>query len=277
MNNITFVIFTYNEEKRISYVIRNFIKYGEVFIMDDGSTDRTKEISEELGAKFFLRPKTDKAYVENQEIFDFVKSKVQTDYIYWGFADNLAPKTLVEKFVEIANKNIYKRVNAPLYSYLWGNVKNYAVKFYGLVFFHKDFLDLSDNRIHGMGKFLGTEEQSIDLPNNEKYALYHFSTYNITKFIPAHLCYAEAEAMQRFGSGEKFSTKKMLVDMAKTFYTWGKFIKGRGVLALIIPLNYVFFRLMMYTRLFELENNITIDSIEKTYSDVKDKMLDEIK
>lgn len=276
MNNITFVIFTYNEEKRISYVIRNFIKYGEVFIMDDGSTDRTKEISEELGAKVFLRPKTGKAYVENQETFDFVKSKVKTGYIYWGFADNIAPKILVEKFIELANQNIYKKINGASYSYLWGNVKNYAVRFYGTVIFHKDFFDFTDNCIHSTGKFIGTDNQIFSLPNNEKYALHHFSTYNISKFVPAHLRYAEAEAMQRFEAGEKFSVKKMLVDMAKTFFTWGKFIKRRSVLVLIIPFNYVFFRLMMYTKLFELENNITIDSIEKNYSEVKEKMLKEL-
>ena len=50
-NNITFVIFTYNEEKRIEYPIRNFINYGNVIIIDNFSTDKTKEIAEKLWAK----------------------------------------------------------------------------------------------------------------------------------------------------------------------------------------------------------------------------------
>ena len=48
MSNITFALFTYNEEKRISFAIKNLIKYGEVVIMDGGSTDKTKEIAEAM-------------------------------------------------------------------------------------------------------------------------------------------------------------------------------------------------------------------------------------
>jgi len=276
MNNITFVIFTYNEEKRISYVIRNFIKYGEVFIMDDGSTDRTKEISEKLGAKYFIRPKIDNIQAENQEMFNFVKSKVKADYIYWGYADNIAPKTLLEKLVEVSVQNKFKRIFIPLYTYLWGNVKNYALKSYTPFVFHKDFIDFADNHIHGMGKFLGTKEQLLKLPNKEEYALRHFSTYNLNKFVQAHLNYADIEALGRFQSGEKFSTIKMFIEMAK-YYFWGRRAGKNGALVRIVSLNYAFFRLMVYTRLFELENNITLDSIEENYSKEKEKFLEEYK
>ena len=37
MNNITFVIFTYNEEKRIERVIKNLKDYGTVLIADNKS------------------------------------------------------------------------------------------------------------------------------------------------------------------------------------------------------------------------------------------------
>jgi glycosyltransferase involved in cell wall biosynthesis len=47
-NNITFVLFAYNEEKRIEYPIRNFIKYGEVIVIDNFSTDKTKKVAEQL-------------------------------------------------------------------------------------------------------------------------------------------------------------------------------------------------------------------------------------
>lgn len=276
MSNISFVIFTYNEEKRISYVIQNFIKYGDVIILDDGSTDKTQEISENLGAQYFIRPKMDNIQTENQQMFNFVKSKVKTDYIYWGYADNIAPKTLVEKLVEISTQNKFKRIFVPLYTYLWGNVKNYALKSYTPFVFHKDFIDFTDNRIHGMGKFLGAKEQLLKLPNKEKYALRHFSTYNLNKFVQAHLRYAEIEALGRFKAGEKFSTIKMLIVMAK-YYFWGRCIWKNGPLTQIVPLNYAFFRLMTYTKLFELENNITINSIEENYSKAKEKMLEEYK
>lgn len=273
MNNISFVIFTYNEEKRISYVIKNFIKHGEVLIMDGGSTDKTQEVAEQLGAKFFSRPSSGKVYVENQEIFNFVKEKINSDYIYWGYADNIAPKTLLEKMIDVANKKNYKIIYIPLYTYLWGNTKNFVLKIRTPFLFHKNFMDFSDNLIHGMGKFTGDKKQILKLPNKEKYALRHFSTYNIDKFVQAHLRYAEEEAREMFNSGIRFKRINMLFSMAKYFFIWGRFgIKNKS-LSLIVPLNYAFFRAMVYSKLFELENKITLDSIEENYSKKKEEML----
>ena len=43
----------------------------------------------------------------------------------------------------------------------------------------------------------------------------------------------------------------------------------------MIVLNYAFFRLMAYTKLYELENGITLDSIESKYSEKKEEILRE--
>lgn len=116
--NISFVVFTFNEEKRIEYIIKNFIAYGEVLIMDDGSTDRTKEISERLGATYILRPKTKSITVENQEMFDFVKKTAKNDWIYWGMSDQMMPKKLLDKLAELSDQARYKYVYLPFYTYL---------------------------------------------------------------------------------------------------------------------------------------------------------------
>ena len=274
MSNISFVFFTRNEEKRIAYAIRNCIKYGDVLVLDGGSTDRTKEISESLGAKSLFRPPSDKPQVETQENFNFIKDNIKTDWIYWGYVDNIAPKTLLEKMAEISNQDKIKMVYISLYTYLWGNTNVIAHKGYTGFFFHKDFMDFSKNYIHGMGQFTGNRDQLLKLPNKDTYALKHFSTYNINKFVSGYMWYAEAEAAEKHARGEKFSVFKTLAAMLR--YCW---IYRRGYrsesLGLIIALSYAFSRLMTYARLYELENNITLDSIEKNYSIAKEKMLEE--
>ena len=75
MGNINFVIFTRNEEKRIGYVIRNLIKYGEVIVFDDLSGDKTQEIVEGLGAKFITRP--GKIAAEDERTYLFVRQYVK--------------------------------------------------------------------------------------------------------------------------------------------------------------------------------------------------------
>ncbi len=274
-NNLTFILFAYNEEKRISYVIKNFINYGEVFILDGGSTDRTQEIAESLGAKFFVRPENKSPFMETEENFAFIKSIITTEWIYWGYTDNIAPKTLVEKMVEISKQDIIKSVNIPLYTYLWGNTKEYAHKSYAPFLYHKDYIDFKNNHIHGLGKFTGTKAQQIFLEDEEAYALKHFSTYTLTKFISGHLRYAETEALQKFEKGEKFNLLKMFAAMIRYAYIYGKHSYKNGTLGLLIVLNYMVFRLMTYTRLYELENEITLTSVEENYSKVKEKILED--
>lgn len=272
MNNVTFIIFTYNEERRLPYTIRNFIDYGTVVILDGGSTDNTKDIAEKMGAKFFTRP-INTANVEHQENLDFIKNKIDTDWIYWGYVDNIAPKTLVEKIVEIANKNEAKFVNIPMHTYMWGNTENCVLKSHGPFLFHKDYVDFSNNYIHGFGKFLGSKKENIFLENNEKYTLKHFSTYNINKFVNGHLKYAEYEAGEKYQRGEKFSVIKMLLAMLRYCWIYRRSLKNLK-LGLIIILGYSFFRLMTYAKLYELENSITIDSIENNYGKSKEKILE---
>lgn len=274
MSNITFVLFTYNEEKRIEYAIRNFVNYGDVILMDGGSTDRTQEIAENLGARFFLRPDVSKPQVETQMNFDFIKSIIKTDWIYWGYVDNIAPKTLLERLLEISRQDIYKLVHVPLYTYLWGNVRHYVQKSFSPFFFHKEFMDYQDNYIHGMGKFLGSKEQVLKLPNKPEYALRHFSTYNMHKFILGHLRYAETEAHEKWERGEKFSGMKMMAAFFRYWWIYRKSLRS-GMLGVIILLSYASFRLMAYATLYELERGITLDSIEDAYSKVKEDILSE--
>ena len=273
MSNLTFALFAYNEEKRIAYAIKNFIKYGEVIILDGGSTDRTKEIAESMGAKFYSRPPSTGPFVETQVNFDFLKSKITTEWVYWGYMDNTAPKTLVEKMIEISNQDKYKIAVIPMYAYLWGDLRAYALKSYAPFLFHKDFVDFTDNYIHGLGKFLGTEEQKLTLPNESRYALIHFSTYNTSKFVGGFMRYADTEAQQKFKTGKKFSVTIMLAAMVRYFWIYIRYCYKLGALGLIITLNNVFYRVMTYARLYELEKGITLESVEENYSKEKEKML----
>ena len=54
MPNISVVIITFNEEKNIEQCIRSVSKVAdEIIVVDSYSTDKTEEISKNLGAIFF--------------------------------------------------------------------------------------------------------------------------------------------------------------------------------------------------------------------------------
>lgn len=270
-NNITFAVLAYNEEKRIAHAVKNLRNYGDVVILDGGSMDRTKEIAESLGATFLSRPETTKPYVESEQNFAFLKQAAKTDWIYWGYADNLLPKKLLEKMVEITNQDTYKIVYAPLHTYLWGNTDNYVQKSGIPVLFHRDHIDFSHERIHSMGDFTGTKEQALSL-TGEEYAVQHFSVYDMRKFVMGHMRYAEVEAGEKFAAKKKFSLFKMFGAMIRYMWIYRRSILG-GDLGIIILFYYAFFRLMAYTKLYELEHDITIPNVERKYEVIKEKLM----
>ena len=51
MLDLTAIILARNEEQNIGPCIRSMLFAGEVLVIDDGSTDRTVEIAESLGAR----------------------------------------------------------------------------------------------------------------------------------------------------------------------------------------------------------------------------------
>ena len=108
-SNVTFVLFAKNEERRIVFPLKNFSEFGDVVILDGGSTDKTQELAEAMGARFLLRPNITSANVENTENLEFIKKHITTDWIYWGYVDNVAPLSLVKKMVEILRKIATKK------------------------------------------------------------------------------------------------------------------------------------------------------------------------
>lgn len=277
MNNITFAIFTFNEEGRVASVIRNFINYGNVCIFDDGSTDNTKMICEDLGAKYFLRPRIGEAIVENENIYDFVKKNCETDWIFWGSADNIIPKTLLEKMKEISvMQEKYKYVLLPWHTYLWGRVSEPIYQGYEGRFFRKDYMDFANNKIHGVGRFLGTSEEILRLPNRKEYAVCHFSEYDVKKFVLGHLNYADIEASQRYESGERPAFWKTFGSMIRYFSMYFRDGWRAGLLGFDIAMMYAFFRLFVFFRLYELDRRVSLKSIREEYNKEKEKIIQEI-
>ena len=56
-HNICFIIPAFNEEKRISKIILNLRKLGEVIVIDDFSSDKTNLIAKKSGAKVIKQKK----------------------------------------------------------------------------------------------------------------------------------------------------------------------------------------------------------------------------
>lgn len=271
MDNISFVIFTKNEEKRIGYIVRNFIKYGEVLIFDDSSDDNTKVVAEGLGAKFITRPT--EIMPDTEAMFAFINKFISNGWVFYGCADHILPVELLEKMREISLQNKIKYVEVPIFTYLWGDTVYPVHKGYNCRFFRKDSIDFSNNHFHGLGQFTGTKDEVLTLPMKEKYAIHHYSLYDLRKFVSKHLSYAEIEAQEKFERNKKFNVFLMIGAMVRYFVLFYKYSFKNGIRGFNVAMLYAFFRFMVYFRLYEIENGLNLDSIEAEFVKSKNEIL----
>lgn len=271
--NITFAIPVYNEEKRMPLIIKNLKDYGRIVFLDGGSNDESEKIASKANIEFYRRPESSAPYVETKETVDFLFTKLLTEWFCWGYADNLIPKKTLEAIVEISKGSSYKIVYAPLHTYLWGFTKYPSHQSYIPILVHKDYINFSNARIHSMGDFTGTKKEKLYLPNTAEYAVQHFSVYNSRKFILGHMRYAETEAEEKHAAGKKFTLLRMFVSILYYMIIYGRYALRNGKIGILIVLHYATFRLMAFTRLFELSNNINLDTIGEKYQVEQEKFL----
>jgi glycosyltransferase involved in cell wall biosynthesis len=278
MKNITFILFSYNDAHRIEYVIKNVLPYGEVIVFDDHSTDTTQAIVEKMGVPFIVRPKTKQPFIETEETFLFVKQHIKTPWLYWGWTDNLLTKNLLEKMVELSNQSRYVRIFLPVYTYMWGNINKPMMKAKYGCFFMPEHISFKGNYIHHFGETLGGRDKEFALPYDEDAAIYHFSLYNMEKFVIGHLRYANEEANYKLQSGSRkfslFYTFGSMFNYFRLFYLNGGW--KMGMIGFLNGLLFMFSRLMVATRMYELEHGITLEQQEAEYRKGKERILKEI-
>ena len=271
--DVTFVIFTYNEEHRLPYVLRAIHGYGDIMIIDNWSTDRTIEVAKKYTPFVFQRDKV--PFTESEESVKYVFERAKTNWFYWGYADELLPRPLVEKMADVSLQDRYKIVWIRRKNYNYGGVN--LQNGLALRFFRKGAIDFRGNQIGRFGKVVVSENEVVTFPQTDAYSIHHFSTYNLEKFERSHSGYSTEEAKANLSLGRHFSGFKLIVKPIYYFlrymivggaWRWG----WRG---LIITAQYCFYFFNIQAKMWEMEHGVTAESIESKYSEIKENILKE--
>lgn len=98
---ITSAIITLNEERNIERCIRSVLPFSdEVVVLDAFSTDKTKEICENLGVKFIQREWEGYAQSKN-----FLNAQASSDYIFSIDADEAVDAELSKAIIDVKKQN----------------------------------------------------------------------------------------------------------------------------------------------------------------------------
>lgn len=248
-NQITFVIFTYNEEKRIENVIKDLKDFGSILLADDGSTDSTIEIANKYGCSIYRREDFGYGYVENQPLVNRIYELVETDWIYWGFADEMLDKEALKAIKEVVSKCKYKIINIDRKNYFMGRFCYNMFHSRTNKCFTKGSIDFSENKIHGFGKELVSKEHIYVLPS--KYFVHHFISNNTSSYINVINRYTEEDTERAC------STSWMLFGFSIYFFLrlfCKNYLIGKGFKAGVE--GGIFFLLMYFYSIVKLIKNV---------------------
>lgn len=271
-SNITFLIFAYNEEKRIEYPIRCFLPYGEVIVVDNFSSDNTCAVAKKCGARVIQYK--NQGWVETEKEADFVFKHVKTDWVFWGFADEIVPKTCLDLYRAISRQLRYKIVIQKKKTLLFDPKSEFLACDVTVNFFRKDSIDFSNNIIHQTGKFASHVKPSeiLYLPPIDEYSVYHFSGYTTESIVSNFNIYSTIDAKSI--SSHHLSIK-LIIDPIITFFLTYLYRGAykHGIKGFIVSMQFMFYTFLSLAKAYELHNNIDPKSIEKKFIESKNLLL----
>ncbi len=270
--NITFVILTFNEAARIERVIKNFIGYGNVLLADDNSTDGTLEIARSYGCEILIRTRK-YDYIEDEHLINLVCETVKTEWVYWGFADEMLEKETLDQIASIITADKYDIINIDRKNYYYGkfcyNVHHARMN----KIFKKKTIDFTDNKIHGFGNPLVHSKRICQLP--DKYFVHHFISYTTYAYLNVINRYTELERPSR----RKLSPILLFLYLfQRAFFV--HFIKEKGYKAgfaaiALIELH-MFYLLVKNMKFYEKQNDLTFTKIENVNNNFRINILETI-
>lgn len=272
--NITFLIFAFNEEKRIEYPVKNFLPYGDVLVLDNLSTDKTTETAKKLGARVNRFRRDGKPFAERPEIVNRIYKDVKTDWVFWGMVDEMVPKICLELYRKIAAEGKYKVVVQKKKTLMFDDKSEFLPCDITVNFFRKDSIDFRNNKIHQTGRFADHVKpgEVLYLPPIDEYSVYHFSNYVTENLLTNFNIYTTEHA--RYISANNLELR-IIIEPIITFFThyiWGGAI-WHGIRGIIVSLQYTYYSFIVLTKAYELKYNINLDSQEQNYARGKKELL----
>jgi glycosyltransferase involved in cell wall biosynthesis len=264
---ITFVIFTFNEEKRIERVVRNFVNFGDVLVVDNESTDRTREIAQKHGCDILINKNA--GWVEDEVTTARVQAAAKTDWIYWGFADEMVDRAAIEMIIAAVRSDKYDIVNIARKNYYYGTFCHDLSPDRMNRIFRKNAIDFSGNKLHCFGRVVpGTRIHKLPL----KHFVHHFISNTAKSYLHAMDRYTDMENME---DRAPLSLLRLFVSTAKTIILNVLIRRGyRGrTPGCLLMCNIVYYRWLSAMKNYEKRLHLDRDVIELRNDQLRDHIL----
>jgi glycosyltransferase involved in cell wall biosynthesis len=216
---ISATIITYNEERHIARAIESLRCADDIVVVDSGSTDRTIEIAEKLGARVVEHPF--KSYAEQK---NYAAAEADNDWILSLDADESLSEGLEGEILQV-------KKNGPDYdAYTMPRLAQYLGRWILHSGWHPDrkvrFYDR--RRAHWAGEFVHESVQVDGRVGHLRSNLLHFTCDSLSEHLKTMDRYTTLAAEQLVSQGRKIGWSKLLLDPPWTFFK--TYVIDRGFL-----------------------------------------------
>jgi (heptosyl)LPS beta-1,4-glucosyltransferase len=218
---ISVVINTLNEEENLPRALSSVEKIAdEIVVVDMKSTDRTRAIAKEYGAKVYTHERV--GYVEPAR--NFAIDKATYEWILILDADEEIPGSLAAKLIETAKKAEADYYRIPRKNINFGRwIKNSRWwPDYNIRFFKKGTVSWNEV-IHSVPMTQGT---GAELPDDEKYAIIHYNYQTISKYVSRMNRYTDIQAALLIEKEYKFVWQDVIRKPLSEFLS--RYFAGEG-------------------------------------------------
>ena len=270
-DKITFVLFTYNEEARVERAIRNFRPFGRVLVVDNLSTDRTRDLAVAAGAEVLEH--RNPGWVEDEHTVAVVKAALRTPWVYWGYADEIVDRPTMDAMLEVIEAGGHSIVNIARKNYYYGAFTGSAYVNTLNRAFRKDAIDFTGNTIHRFGKET-VPASAIKVLDPDRYYVHHFISNTAKAYVRTLDGYTDIEAERA-----RFKAPwKMLLSIAKTYFV-NYFLRGgrkAGRPGFYLAAAMAYYQLLLEMKIYEREQGLTTLTIEDRNNAQRDALLAEL-
>ena len=216
---ISATLITYNEERHIARAIESLRCADEIVVVDSGSTDRTIEIAEKLGARIVEHPF--KGYAEQK---NYAAEQAENDWILSIDADESLSEGLEGEILHV-------KKNGPEYdAYTVPRLAQYLGRWILHSGWHPDRkVRLYDRRrARWAGDFVHESVQVDGRVGQFRSNLLHFTCDSLSEHLRTMDRYTTLAAEQLVSQGGKIGWSKLLLDPPWTFFK--TYVVDRGFL-----------------------------------------------
>jgi len=271
---ISIVMNTWNEEHNLPWSLGSVHSWAdEIVVVDMHSTDRTREVAEQYGAKVYLHEWL--GYSEPARAFAI--EKAQGDFVLLLDADEMIPAPLSRALRALANEGNYDIVKLARSNYMFGEKVEHSgwgpEQDRHFRFFRKGSLSTTAE-IH---KYMHPAEGARihHMRADADHCIVHFNYDDVTQFIEKLNRYTTVEAQQAKAQGQQesgWSTMlKVLGELFNRYLKKGGYRDGwRGF---YLSLLMAFYRIGTAAKLTELNAEMGSERARARYREIAEELL----